>query len=92
MRVQVTSFAAMALIPLGLCLLAAAWGGVWVWLAVGYLGLVVAGLDLVLPAFGCGVHGNDPSMVAEVFRGMLTDPGAFGGLCLAETAKRDFDP
>ena len=35
--------------------------------------------DLVLPAFGCGVHGNDPSMVAEVFRGMLTDPGAFGG-------------
>ncbi len=35
--------------------------------------------DLVLPAFGCGVHGNDPDMVAEVFRGMLTDPGAFGG-------------
>ena len=51
MRVQVTSFAAMALIPLGLCLLAAALGGVWVWLAVLYLGLVVAGLDLVLPAF-----------------------------------------
>jgi alkane 1-monooxygenase len=50
MRVQVTSFAAMALIPAALCLLAA-WGGVWVWLAVLYLGLVVAGLDLVLPAF-----------------------------------------
>jgi len=35
--------------------------------------------DLVLPAFGCGVHGNDPSMVAEVFREMLTDPHQFGG-------------
>lgn len=50
MRVQVTSFAAMALLPLALCLLAAALGGVWVWLAIFYLGLVVAGLDLVLPA------------------------------------------
>lgn len=35
--------------------------------------------DLVLPAFGCGVHGNDPSMVAQVFREMLTDPHQFGG-------------
>lgn len=35
--------------------------------------------DLVLPAFGCGVHGNDPSMVASVFREMLTDPRQFGG-------------
>lgn len=35
--------------------------------------------DLVLPAFGCGVHGNDPSMVAGVFREMLTDPAQFGG-------------
>lgn len=35
--------------------------------------------DLILPAFGCGVHGNDPSMVASVFRGMLTDPEQFGG-------------
>ena len=35
--------------------------------------------DLVLPAFGCGVHGNDPSMVASVFRNMLTDPEQFGG-------------
>ncbi|KAL7535901.1 hypothetical protein ACHAXR_006798 [Thalassiosira sp. AJA248-18] len=35
--------------------------------------------DLVLPAFGCGVHGNDPSMVANVFREMLTDPNQFGG-------------
>lgn len=35
--------------------------------------------DLVLPAFGCGVHGNDPSMVASVFREMLTDPKQFGG-------------
>ena len=35
--------------------------------------------DLVLPAFGCGVHGNDPSMVAEVFREMLTDDDKFGG-------------
>jgi len=35
--------------------------------------------DLVLPAFGCGVHGNDPSMVANVFRDMLTDPAQFGG-------------
>ena len=35
--------------------------------------------DLVLPAFGCGVHGNDPSMVASVFRTMLTDPNQFGG-------------
>ena len=35
--------------------------------------------DLVLPAFGCGVHGNDPSMVASVFRSMLTDPEQFGG-------------
>ena len=35
--------------------------------------------DLVLPAFGCGVHGNDPSMVAGVFREMLTDPNQFGG-------------
>ena len=35
--------------------------------------------DLVLPAFGCGVHGNDPSMVASVFREMLTDPNQFGG-------------
>eukprot|EP00804_Cyclotella_cryptica_P005629 CCRYP_000024-RB/>CCRYP_000024-RB protein AED:0.06 eAED:0.06 QI:210/1/1/1/1/1/4/137/410 len=35
--------------------------------------------DLVLPAFGCGVHGNDPSMVASVFRNMLTDPQQFGG-------------
>lgn len=35
--------------------------------------------DLVLPAFGCGVHGNDPSMVASVFRTMLTDPEQFGG-------------
>ena len=35
--------------------------------------------DLVLPAFGCGVHGNDPSMVAQVFREMLTDPRQFGG-------------
>mmetsp|Transcript_7181 Transcript_7181/g.14419 ORF Transcript_7181/g.14419 Transcript_7181/m.14419 type:complete len:438 (+) Transcript_7181:169-1482(+) len=36
-------------------------------------------VDLVLPAFGCGVHGNDPSMVASVFREMLTDPHQFGG-------------
>lgn len=50
MRVQVTSFATMALLPLALCLMAALLGGVWVWLAVLYLGLVVAGLDLVLPA------------------------------------------
>jgi uncharacterized protein (TIGR02452 family) len=36
--------------------------------------------DLVLPAFGCGVHGNDPCMVAGVFRGMLAGAGAeFGG-------------
>lgn len=35
--------------------------------------------DLILPAFGCGVHGNDPSMVANVFRDMLTDPNKFGG-------------
>ncbi|KAL7532978.1 hypothetical protein ACHAWF_004308 [Thalassiosira exigua] len=35
--------------------------------------------DLVLPAFGCGVHGNDPTVVAGVFREMLTDPRAFGG-------------
>jgi uncharacterized protein (TIGR02452 family) len=35
--------------------------------------------DLVLPAFGCGVHGNDPTMVASVFREMLTDPEQFGG-------------
>lgn len=35
--------------------------------------------DLVLPAFGCGVHGNDPTMVAGVFREMLTDPKQFGG-------------
>lgn len=35
--------------------------------------------DLVLPAFGCGVHGNDPGMVASVFREMLTDPDQFGG-------------
>mmetsp|Transcript_16591 Transcript_16591/g.24730 ORF Transcript_16591/g.24730 Transcript_16591/m.24730 type:complete len:395 (-) Transcript_16591:1183-2367(-) len=35
--------------------------------------------DLVLPAFGCGVHGNDPAMVAEVFREMLSDPHQFGG-------------
>ena len=35
--------------------------------------------NLVLPAFGCGVHGNDPSMVASVFREMLTDPEQFGG-------------
>lgn len=35
--------------------------------------------DLVLPAFGCGVHGNDPSMVASVFREMLTDQKQFGG-------------
>jgi len=35
--------------------------------------------DLVLPAFGCGVHGNDPSMVANVFREMLTDQNQFGG-------------
>lgn len=27
--------------------------------------------DLVLPAFGCGVHGNDPTMVAEVFHELL---------------------
>jgi len=35
--------------------------------------------DLVLPAFGCGVHGNDPVMVATVFRELLTDPSHFGG-------------
>jgi len=35
--------------------------------------------DLILPAFGCGVHGNDPAMVAGVFREMLTDPNQFGG-------------
>jgi len=35
--------------------------------------------DLVLPAFGCGVHGNDPTMVADVFREMLTDQNKFGG-------------
>lgn len=35
--------------------------------------------DLVLPAFGCGVHGNDPMMVATVFRELLTDPSHFGG-------------
>mmetsp|Transcript_21802 Transcript_21802/g.47382 ORF Transcript_21802/g.47382 Transcript_21802/m.47382 type:complete len:183 (-) Transcript_21802:315-863(-) len=35
--------------------------------------------DLVLPAFGCGVHGNDPTMVASVFREMLTDQNQFGG-------------
>jgi len=35
--------------------------------------------DLVLPAFGCGVHGNDPSMVASVFRELLSDPNQFGG-------------
>jgi hypothetical protein len=35
--------------------------------------------DLVLPAVGCGVHGNDPAMVAGVFREMLTDPKQFGG-------------
>lgn len=35
--------------------------------------------DLVLPAFGCGVHGNDPTMVASVFRELLSDPKQFGG-------------
>ena len=35
--------------------------------------------DLILPAFGCGVHGNDPAMVASVFRELLTDPTKFGG-------------
>lgn len=35
--------------------------------------------DLILPAFGCGVHGNDPAMVASVFRELLTDPSVFGG-------------
>jgi len=35
--------------------------------------------DLILPAFGCGIHGNDPSMVASVFREMLTDQNQFGG-------------
>lgn len=29
--------------------------------------------DLVLCAFGCGVHGNDPSMVAEIFKEMITE-------------------
>jgi len=28
--------------------------------------------DLVLSAFGCGVHGNDPSMVADIFKEMIT--------------------
>jgi hypothetical protein len=35
--------------------------------------------DLILPAFGCGVHGNDPAMVASVFRELLTEPNKFGG-------------
>ena len=35
--------------------------------------------DLILPAFGCGVHGNDPAMVASVFRELLTNPTKFGG-------------
>ena len=29
--------------------------------------------DLVLCAFGCGVHGNDPRMIAECFRDILTN-------------------
>jgi uncharacterized protein (TIGR02452 family) len=33
--------------------------------------------DLVLCAFGCGVHGNQPDMVAAIFRGLLD--GAFKG-------------
>ena len=36
-------------------------------------------VDLVLPSFGCGVHGNDPALVAGVFRELLTDPRQFGG-------------
>lgn len=45
------------------------------------LGAFVLGncTDLILPAFGCGVHGNDPAMVATVFREMLTDQNQFGG-------------
>ena len=51
MRVQVMSFAVMALLPLALCLMAALSGGLWVWAAVVWLGVVVAALDLILPPF-----------------------------------------
>lgn len=51
MRVQVMSFAVMALVPLALCLMAALSGGLWVWAAVVWLGAVVAALDLILPPF-----------------------------------------
>ena len=62
MRVQVISFAAMALVPLALCLMAALAGGGWVWAAVLWLGAVVAALDLVLPPFeaeGAEFPGSD---------------------------------
>jgi uncharacterized protein (TIGR02452 family) len=35
--------------------------------------------DLVLCAFGCGVHGNNPQMIAQVFHTLLTSPDEFQG-------------
>ncbi|WP_369635238.1 TIGR02452 family protein [Nocardia sp. JMUB6875] len=34
---------------------------------------------LVLGAWGCGAYGNDPGVVAGIFRGLIADGGRFGG-------------
>lgn len=49
-------------------------------------GAAFHGVDsLILGAFGCGVFGNDPMIVAETFRGLIDGPfnGCFGSIIFA---------
>lgn len=79
-RVRMSLFAALALAPLALLALAGWLGGVWVWMALLSLSVLVIGLDLLVPPLladaseGAEFPGSDALLVAIGVAALLLLP------------------